>query len=121
MTDKDKSIKTAQWRKDSSINYFNSLNAALTLLSALNTLNDLDAPAMKKFIVEWRDWFIAEHDKYYDANIANIGIFDRKLSIARINATTTVDELKRVWISMSQDERVDADILKAKDEKKGKL
>lgn len=53
-------IKEAQDRKEMSIAFFNSLNAAINLLKD----KQLDEVNMKQQIISWRDWFLDEHRKY---------------------------------------------------------
>jgi len=56
-------IKEAQDRKETSIAFFSSTNAAINLIAKY------DVPAMTNdevmgFITKWRNWFLDEHKKY---------------------------------------------------------
>lgn len=118
MDEKDKIIKDAQYRKGLSIAYFNSVNAAIEM-TKVNGLVGVDA---KKFIAEWRDWFLEEHKGYYAATIAQIGVpYNPAKSVEWVLATKNVDDLKAVFINMSEDERRDPAILEAVRKQKASL
>lgn len=68
----DQLMRDAQYRKSRSIAFFNSTNSAINLLAPIiSSLNDFE---IKDKIVEWRDWFLAEYDKDYKANVMTIGL-----------------------------------------------
>lgn len=66
METKAKNIEEAQKRKSESIAYFNSVNSAISLLAQAKTMmsSGLDEDSAKKFIIQWRDWFISEYEKW---------------------------------------------------------
>ena len=108
--EQDKLIKDAQYRKGLSIAFFNATNAAVEF-AKINGLVGCADP--KKFIAEWRDWFLEEHKTYYAQVIANVGVnFKPEDTIKKIEKTKTLEELKSVWFSLSADERKDKEVLK---------
>ena len=114
----DSKIKDAQYRKGLSIAFFNATNAAVEFAKINGLAGVLDP---KKFIAEWRDWFLEEHKTYYATVIANVGVnYKAEDSIAKLKATTTLNELKTAWVSLSADERKDKEIIKVAQELKAK-
>lgn len=111
-----KLLSNAQYKKSLSISFFNSLNAAIEIIKC--RYSEMPEKDVKEKIAEWRDWFISEHAKYYEENILNIGVYNSKDSIEKLNATTSLEELTNVWMSFSEDERRDGDIIKLKNELK---
>jgi hypothetical protein len=114
----EKLIKDAQYRKGLSIAYFNSLNASIELAKVM--WPDMPGVDAKKFIAEWRDWFLEEHKTYYATVIANVGAnYKAKDSIAKLKATKSLEDLQAAWRALSADERHDGEIIKvAKDLRK---
>jgi hypothetical protein len=114
----EKIIKDAQYRKGLSIAFFNATNAAVEFAKINGLAGVLDP---KKFIAEWRDWFLAEHKTYYAMVIANIGEnYKPEESIAKLKATKTLEELKSAWLLLSEDERQNAEIRKVANLEKAK-
>jgi hypothetical protein len=112
--DKDKIIKNAQYRKGLSIAFFNATNAAVEF-AKINGLAGVIDP--KKFIAEWRDWFLEEHKNYYATVIANVGVaYKAEDSIAKLKATKTLEDLQTTWRLLSADERKDFEIIKVAQE-----
>lgn len=108
--EQDKLMRDAQFRKGLSIAFFNATNAAIEF-AKINGMSGVMDP--KKFITEWRDFFIEEHKSYYALNIANIGVtYKAEDSIARLNETKTLEDLQQAWRNLSADERKDAEIIK---------
>lgn len=110
MADKnnDKLIRDAQYRKGLSIAFFNATNAAIEF-AKINGMTGVMDP--KKFITEWRDFFIEEHKNYYMTAIASIGVaYNATESIAKLNETKTLEDLQNVWRNLSADERKDEEI-----------
>ncbi len=102
-------IKDAQYRKGLGIAYFNATNSTIELAKIM--FPDLEGVDVKAFIVEWRQWFLDEHKKYYAEVIANIGKpYDAKESIEKLQETNNVEDLRSVWLSLSEDERRDGQI-----------
>lgn len=117
MTDENV-IKNAQYRKNLSIAFFNATNSAIELVKT-DYIKDTD---LKKFIVDWRDWFLEEHKKYYAETIANIGgNYNTTNTIAKLGTAKNVEELKTIWLNLSEDERRDPEIFKATQDLKNKL
>lgn len=112
----DQLIRDAQYRKGLSIAFFNATNAAVEF-AKINGLVGIPDP--KKFIAEWRDWFLQEHKTYYATVIANVGVnYKVEDSVAKLKATKTLDELKSAWLLLSEDERRDGEIKKVANELK---
>ena len=119
MDNHDQIIKDAQYRKGLSIAFFNATNATIEL--AMVMFPDLKAVDTKAFIQEWRGWFLEEHKKYYAEVIANVGLnFEVAETIKKLEKATTTEELLSVWLSLSQDERSNDEVIKVKDELKKK-
>lgn len=58
-------IKEAQDRKETSIAFFNATNGAVELIARMGGDTNWDSTdEIQKKIRFWRDWFLAEHDKY---------------------------------------------------------
>ncbi len=106
-------IKDAQYRKGLSIAFFNATNNATQIMELKDTSN-LTEEQIQKQIQFWRDWLLEEHKKYYSEVIANIGKkYDSKETIEKLKAAKSLEELKSVWISLSEDERRDGEIIEA--------
>lgn len=115
----EKIIKDAQFRKGLSIAFFNANNAAITLVSTDKEYYTEDE--LKKKIIEYRDWFLKEHQNYYSTVISPIGLlFNKEETIKLVEGASGLEDLKDIWLSISQDERSDVDIIKVKDEMKKK-
>jgi len=113
-------IADAQYRKGLSIAFFNATNNAIQLVENENDL-DLTLPDASRIerIVFWRDWLLEEHNKYYSNVISKIGIkIDSKSVIERAKATQDVEELKKLWTSLTEDERRNPEIKKVINEMK---
>lgn len=106
----EKIIKDAQYRKGLSIAFFNATNAAVEF-AKINGL--VGVPDPKKFIADWRDWFLEEHKEYYARVVAQVGVsYNTENSVAKLNATKTLEDLQITWRNLSADERKDAEIIK---------
>lgn len=118
MEQKEKIIKDAQFRKGSSIAYFNATNAAIEILKLKN-----DKENIKENLVEIRDWLIDEYTKYYEEVIAPIGgTYNTKDIIERIQSYKTADELKEYFFKfIPMEARQNPAILIAVKEKKQAL
>ncbi len=121
----EKILKDAQYRKGLSIAWFNATNSAITLISNSLVVKNgefaKDEEIIKFLIAKYRDWFIEEHKNYYAKVIANVGQnFMAKDTIAKLEATKNVDELRSVWLALSADERLSAEIIKVKEQVKKK-
>ncbi len=137
MTD-EKIIKDAQYRKGLGIAWFNSNNGAVEMVKldhALGIFNQQPiiikkgkTKIVKKIVTLedrldfWQDRMLKKYDEFYSTIVANIGTtYSAPETIARINSATTIEELKSIWITLSESERYDATILKAKEILKKKL
>lgn len=114
----EKILKDAQYRKGLSIAFFNATNAAIALV-AQNTKQFENPEAELKEVFRLRDVFLEEHKNYYATIIANVGVnYRAKDSIAKLDAVKSKDELRTVWLSFSEDERRDDEIIKVAKELK---
>jgi hypothetical protein len=112
-------IRDAQYRKGLSIAFFNANNLAITLVSTDKEYYTEDELKVK--IISWRNFFLKEHEDYYSKVISPIGcLYDKNETIKLIESATGMEDLKDIWLSLSQDERNDVDIIKIKDEIKKK-
>lgn len=108
----EKLIRDAQYRKGLSIAFFNATNSAISLVGSLDFSEE-----NKKKVQEWRDFFIAEHADYYAKVIANVGEnFDIKTTLAKLEKAKSYEELKKIFIMLSEDERQNEEVIaKAKE------
>lgn len=107
MDNKEKVIKDAQYRKGLSIAFFNATNAAIEMCKGLN----IHEEETKNKIVEIRNWLLEEHKNYYATVIANVGVnYNIEETIKKLEATKDIEELREVWLSISEDERRDKTI-----------
>lgn len=107
-------LKDAQYRKGLSIAFFNATNAAIELCKA--SYVGLKENELQEKIQFWRSWMIEEHKTYYATVIANVGTnYVASETIKKINEVSCMDDLKNLWLSLSEDERRDGEIIKAKD------
>lgn len=108
----EKILKDAQYRKGLSIAFFNATNAAISLCTGMNVHEE----ATFKRIQEIRDLFLEEHKNYYAKVIANVGQnYKATDTIEKLAKAKDIEELKSVWLSLSEDERRDGEVLKAKE------
>lgn len=108
----EKILKDAQYRKGLSIAFFNATNSAIALVAN----RTMDMPDALKEVVRIRDILLEEHKNYYATVIANIGAnYKATDTIEKLSKTKNIDELKSLWLSLSEDERRDGEILKAKE------
>jgi len=111
MENEERIIKDAQYRKGLSIAFFNATNSAISLV-VTEKETWKDEKAMLDTVIRYRDFFLEEHKKYYAEVIANVGKnYDSKATIDRLKTAKNIDELRSIWISLSEDERRDGDIL----------
>jgi hypothetical protein len=119
MATEEKIIKDAQFRKGLSIAFFNATNAAISMLTA-DKIN-MTSEQMEEYITKWRNWFLDEHKEYYANVIANVGeIYKSADAVKKIMESNSLEALKTVWLNLSEDERRDGEILKAKETMKKK-
>lgn len=107
--EQDEIIKSAQYRKGLSIAFFNATNSAISLCQGMN----IHEPETLKKVIELRDFFLEEHKNYYARVIANVGQkYNSQDTIKKLKNAKTIDELKSVWVGLSEDERRDGEIIK---------
>ena len=117
MTD-DKIIKDAQYRKGLGIAWFNATNAAIALASVYKPMQE----EVKDFVARHRDWLLKEHEEYYRTVISPVGrVYKAEDTIKKLKQAKNEQELRLIWISISEDERRDGDILKVAKELKEKF
>lgn len=105
----DKVIKDAQYRKGLSIAFFNATNSAISLCQGMNVNEESTLENVSKI----RDFFLEEYKKYYASVIAQVGInYKADETIEKLKKTKNKEELSSVWISLSEDERRDGEIIK---------
>ena len=121
MATDDKIIRDAQYRKGLSIGFFNATNSAIALVAAsIDKINETDDMLLIR-VCKLRDVFIEQHKAYYAEVIANVGeIYNSVDAIDKLKASTDMMSLHATWLSLSEDERRDGDILKVKDSLKKK-
>lgn len=67
---KNKRIDTAIEKREKSIAYFNSINSAISLLGEKAKFGGKsEDETVKKFLIEWRDWFYKQWQEWYLDNI----------------------------------------------------
>lgn len=107
--EQDEVIKSAQYRKGLSIAFFNATNSAVSLCQGMN----IHEPETLKKVIELRDFFLEEHKNYYARVIANVGQkYNSQDTIKKLKTAKTLDELKSMWVGLSEDERRDGEIIK---------
>ena len=108
--EQDEVIKSAQYRKGLSIAFFNATNSAITLVSGRQIPDREEA---LKEVIRLRDFFLEEHKNYYARVIANVGQkYSSQDTIKKLKTAKTLDELKSIWVGLSEDERRDGEIIK---------
>jgi len=119
----DDVIRNAQYRKNLSIAFFNATNNAMQIIQALNKdFKNVDLGLVQREIRYWRDWLLEEHKAYYAENIANVGLnYDAKETIKKLESAKTIDELRNMWLSLSEDERGNQEIINRTQELKKQL
>ena len=119
MNNNERVWRDINYRKNLSIAFFNANNLAATLVSTDKEYYTFDELTEK--IIKLRDFFLKEHEGYYVKVISPIGcLFDKKETIKLIESATGMEDLKDIWLSISQDERSDNDIIQIKNEIKKK-
>ncbi len=117
MENNEKIIKDAQYRKGLSIAFFNATNAAISLVATSPEKSKTETLAR---VIEYRDFFLEEHKTYYATVINQIGQnYKAEDAIKKLEATKSIEELKTVWLQLSEDERRDGEIKKCANKLKG--
>lgn len=140
-------MKVADFKRNISIAFFNANNVAATLVEleakmypklmeaeATKVLKKgMKAGKKKKLAVKmkpvsltsrlefYRDWLIKEHSKYYAKVIEPVADnFRKEDAIGRLKATKNMEELRALWVLLSEDERYNEEIIKVKEQLKAK-
>ena len=124
MASDEKIIKDAQYRKGLSIAFFNATNATIALIGSLTRAgDDMGSDTdVQGFIKRWRDWLLEEHKDYYSRVIAGVGAtYKAEETIKRLRQCDTKEKLRLVWLSISEDERRDGEIIKVAKEIKASV
>ena len=117
----EKLLRDAQYRKGASIAYFNSLNSAITLVTA-TAPKTLSMEKKLAMIEEIKLAFLDKYKDYYATTVAQIGApYSATDTIIKVRATRTQEELRKLYREMSEDERKDGDIRKVVDERLAEL
>ena len=115
----DKVMKDAQYRKGLSIAFFNATNAAIALVSSDERFRggDITKPVLDQTVDtvrKLRDMLLEDHKIYYATVISKVGAnYKPEETIKKLNTAKDKAELKKVWISLSEDDRRDPEIKKA--------
>jgi hypothetical protein len=127
----EKVMKNAQYRKSAGIAFFNATNSAIEMVKAEGKQYKVVKKGGKNFkkliptedrIEYWKQHFLTKYTKYYGEVIANIGMnYIAKDTIEMLNKCKTKEEFIKSWLSLSEDERRDGDIIKTKDLIKAKF
>ena len=114
MATEEKIIKDAQYRKGLSIAFFNATNNATQIVELIHKSDErFQIDTIKTEISYWRDWLLKEHENYYRDVISSIGKpYDSKKTIENLKKATSAEELKKMFMMMSADEKRDGDIRK---------
>ena len=108
----EKILKDAQYRKGLSIAYFNALNNAIAFVVAGKGENESDENMLKR-VEDIRDKFLDQHKEYYARVIAKVGTsYNPAETIKKLKTTKTLEELRKAWQLLSEDERQDVEIKK---------
>ncbi len=108
---KVKQIKNAQDRKDFAIAFYNATNNAIEIVKANRGFEISTPEQVQKDIEFWRNWFLEQHMEYREKVTEKIGAtYNVTTAIEKLEVTTSKEELRKAWLSLSQDERQDAEI-----------
>lgn len=122
MATEEKILKDAQFRKGAGIAFFNSTNAAISLVAAIPEIAEMTNEHIVDRVRFFRDTFLEDHKAYYAYVIANAGaVYKVADSVAKLGKATTKAELRDIWLGLSEDERHDGEIRKVASELKSKL
>ena len=119
MATEEKIIRDAQFRKGASIAFFNSTNSAIAIVAAELANNPQPKPGDEYILTRinfYRDRFLEQHKSYYSSVISSIGgNYKASDTIEKLKGTKNMGELYKLWLTLSEDERRDGEILKVKD------
>jgi hypothetical protein len=106
-------IKDATYKKDLKISYFNSLNAAISLVGTTNfPTDDMKLEAIEKY----KNHFLEKWGDYYSNTVLQKRVpYNPADTIKKINEAKNYEDLKKVWFGITADERANPLILKAKE------
>lgn len=107
---KVKQIKNAQDRKDFAIAFYNATNNAIEMVKSGVYFTDKSGSPQDR-IVEWREWFLEQHLEYRANVTEKIGAtYNVTTAVEKLEITTNKEDLRKAWLSLSQDERQDPEI-----------
>lgn len=110
---KVKQIKNAQDRKDFAIAFYNATNNAIEIVKGERSFEISTPEQIQSQIIKWRDWFLEQHTEYRAKVTEKIGAnYNVGTAIEKLENTTNKTDLKKEWLSLSQDERQDPEIAK---------
>lgn len=117
----DELYKNREWARNKSIAYFNSLNAAINLVTAKGTNFQTNEELLAK-IDEFKNHFIEKHNAYYLSTIvAPRAAYDKTAAPKKLKLAKTLKALEKTWLGLSADERNDDENIALKDSLKLKL
>jgi hypothetical protein len=119
MATEEKIIKDAQFRKGASIAFFNSTNSAIAIVVEEIKLRGDPSVSEEHILTRinfYRDHFLEQHREYYSSVISPIGgNYKASDTIEKLKGTKNTGELYKLWLTLSEDERRDGEVLKVKD------
>jgi hypothetical protein len=122
MNDKtyDAMMNDREYKKGLSIAFFNANNNA-TEIAKFEIQNNPQLNLTER-IIYWRDWLLSEHATYYAQVVMNVGKpYSIKDTIAELQTAKNYGELMDIWLSISEDQRQDAEIRSYADTRKLEL
>lgn len=112
MTNDEKLARSIDYKKNFSISFFNARNSAISLVTA-SVPKSMSIDKKIAMIRQVSDVFLEDYKKYYADNLDDMPKnYDASEAIARLQKVKNRKDLQLVWVSISQDERNDADIKK---------
>jgi hypothetical protein len=123
MSEENKTLRDAQFRKGVSISFFNASNTAIEAvkLTSGKTIKPKGKKASKSDprvkvlddIRFYRDGLLKDYIKYYTDVISSVGEnFNPADSVKKLEKCQTKADLKTVWLSFSAEERKHPDVKK---------
>lgn len=117
----DELYKNREWARNKSIAYFNSLNAAINLVTARGTNFQTDEALLEK-IDYFKTIFIEKHNEYYLSTIVAPRVaYDKTTAPKKLKLAKTMLALEKVWLGLSADERNDDENIALKNKLKEKF
>ena len=114
MTENNKAASDGQFKKQMGIAYSNANNAAIELMKAEPKLFGFGIPQMMGNLKEIRTYMLDDYMEWYNNVISKVGSnFKPEDTIKRLETASSSQELKSIWFSLSEDERLNPEIVKA--------